>query len=116
MGKKENKNLLILKELNDTLTNINIENTVISPWTLINNINKLFSFAYEQQDSYELYHRLIELFEVSEEYSKHNPFRIGWETSYECTSCHNVIKKTEHTLDLSCSPSITNVLYIPYSV
>jgi ubiquitin C-terminal hydrolase len=77
---------------------------VVSPRNFINNLNYKFSFEHEQQDSYELYHRLLELFELKDNNS--NPFRMQIKSIYKCSNCGNSFERLEDTLDLSLTPSI----------
>lgn len=43
------------------LEHINNKDTVLYPKELVRLINKLFNFDYDQQDSYELYHRILDI-------------------------------------------------------
>ena len=58
-----------------------------------------FSFANEQQDSYELFHRIMDLFNHSIE--EKNPFLIELETTFYCGLCKTSIKKIQKEINLS---------------
>ena len=57
--KKEEYYFLTLFEKN--LEHINNKDTILYPKDLVRLINKLFNFEYDQQDSYELYHRILDI-------------------------------------------------------
>lgn len=57
--KKEENYFLTLLEKN--LEHINNKDTILYPKELVRLINKLFNFDYDQQDSYELYHRILDI-------------------------------------------------------
>jgi ubiquitin C-terminal hydrolase len=78
---------------------------VVSPRSFINNLNYKFSFEHEQQDSYELYHRLLELFET-EDKNHNNPFSMKIKSIYKCDKCGNSFERIDDTLDLSLAPSL----------
>jgi ubiquitin C-terminal hydrolase len=99
------QDLQIVKGVEEILEKLNSQNTLISPSSLINQINSKFSFEHEQQDSYELYHRLLEIFD----HGSHgeNPFLIELKTEYKCNKCKNVITKIDPSLDISVTPDYT---------
>jgi hypothetical protein len=95
------------------MNGINSDISVISPWELINKINNQFSFAHEQQYSYELYHRLFDILDNSKNASfEVNPFTIEFDISYYCTICQNTLHKKEINYDLSIVPDIRTVFNV----
>lgn len=88
--KKCNKsNYDLLKAFHDTLDNINSSlDKIIYPGHLISNICYKFEFANEQQDSYELYHRIIDLYSSNSD--NENPLKISIESKFKCESCLHV--------------------------
>lgn len=57
--KKEENNFLNL--FAKSLDHINHNETILYPKELVRLINKIFNFEYDQQDSYELYHRILDI-------------------------------------------------------
>lgn len=103
-----NQDLHFVKDVEDILEKLNSQNSLISPYTLINQINSKFSFEHEQQDSYELYHRLLEIFDQDQTLlNPVNPFLIESKTEYKCNKCKNVISKIDKSLDISVMPEYT---------
>lgn len=57
--KLEDDNFLNL--LLNNLEHVNHQDRILYPKELVRLINKTFKFDYDQQDSYELYHRILDL-------------------------------------------------------
>jgi len=111
------KEYKIAKEISEILEKINSDNSVISAYNLVNDLNTKFQFEYEQQDSYELYHRFIELFDNHANLQEGNnypsglnnsinPFMIELETTYKCDRCLNSFKKNDYLFDISLNPGL----------
>jgi hypothetical protein len=62
-SKTEKSNNLFLNLLYSNLEHINNSDMILYPRDLVDKINYMFKFEYDQQDSYELYHRIIEVFD-----------------------------------------------------
>ena len=58
---------------------------VLYPDEIISDICEKFEFANEQQDSYELFHRIMDLY-----HTKKNPLEVIFETTYHCPNCKMV--------------------------
>lgn len=83
------------KEKNETvqkfvelLININYSPLkILYPEELISEICSKFEFANEQQDSYELFHRILDIYTLDESI---NPIKISLKTTYYCPKCKMV--------------------------
>ena len=97
-SKRENNS--IIQQLNRVLSEINnSSNKSLSQESFFNMLTTEFKFANEQQDSYELYHRLLDLFNSS--LSNLNPLEINLEVKYYCGLCRNTITKPQIEINLS---------------
>lgn len=101
-----NKQDTITKLLCGSLNKINCDLDILYLKQFITLINNKFDFAFDQQDCYELFHRLIDLYNSN---NINTPFTIEWETNYICSFCSNKIIKEEKSLDISCTPGLFNV-------
>lgn len=85
----ERNKIQIVKLLHKTTNEINTSKyKSISPTEFTKKIHNEFSFADEQQDSYELYHRIIEV--VDSYHTEDNPLSIKIKNIYECCACKTV--------------------------
>ncbi len=75
-GKKREENYF-LNLLAKTLDHINNDDTILYPKELVRLINKLFNFDYDQQDSYELYHRVLNVLDEFIVYEKRKKNKQG---------------------------------------
>lgn len=107
-------NIDILSAFNETLIKINSSiDKILYPSDLITSICRKFEFANEQQDSYELYHRIIDLY--SPKSDNENPLKLSIESKFKCQRCQHVrffnkkeINKVEFYKDISISPKNFN--------
>ncbi len=78
----------------EILNNINYSPLkILYPEEFISEICSKFEFANEQQDSYELFHRLLDIYTLDESIS---PIRILLKTSYYCPKCKMVRSKIKN--------------------
>lgn len=89
--------------MSELLNDLNSKKGVVSPYSFINNINNKFNFEDQQQDSYELFHVLLDLFDKGEGFK--SPFHIKIKINYRCTSCGNSFERSEKLLDISLKPN-----------
>ena len=91
---------------------------VISNKYLVDLINHKFSFENEQQDSFELYHRIIEIYEnliesickIGFKNELTNPFEIKFQTLLKCELCNNILKRIDTNFEVSVTPKAGFVL------
>ena len=60
-SKKQKLENSLLKNLLECFEHINNNETIYYPRELVNEINSIFKFEFDQQDSYELFHRILEI-------------------------------------------------------
>lgn len=91
---------IFIQKFIQTLSFINSSSSKsISQDEFIGELTEKFKFASEQQDCYELYHRLLDCY--SPDLESINPLFIDLETKLYCARCKMVLIKKERQIDIS---------------
>lgn len=116
MDKKKISDFDFLTSLHECIVEINKSTDIrINHNYLVDMVKYKFRFDNEQQDSFELYHRINEIYEefrdsisksisANFELSIKNPFMITYITSMKCSVCKQVLTREEKNFELIVSP------------
>ena len=98
-----------MREFFALLKEINIEpGSKVDVSSFYQMISDEFEMANDQQDSYELYNRLMERLEVEVDFNK-NPFKLTQQSTIECVFCGFVKQSTEFSYEISLSLGTSGV-------
>ncbi len=122
LDKKKTSDLDLITSLHECIVEINkSSDKTISHNHLVDTVNSKFSFENEQQDSFELYHRINQIYE---DFSDHlfksvspnlenilkNPFMISYKTTMRCSVCNQVLTREEKNYEITVSPHSGQVI------